>query len=81
MASISSFIFSLPTSLFPQQQQQQQQNSDEVDKSDENGFEIVSPTSMDESNTPITGICLVTKPENVPTGYTCIRKGNSINFH
>ncbi|CAF1309632.1 unnamed protein product [Adineta steineri] len=29
---------------------------------------------MDDSNLPITGICLVSKPGNVPTGYDCIRK-------
>ena len=29
---------------------------------------------MNEINQPITGICLVTKPDNVPTGYSCIRK-------
>lgn len=31
---------------------------------------------MDETHLPITGICLVAKPNNVPTGYLCIRKGN-----
>lgn len=30
---------------------------------------------MNETNLPITGICLVSKPNNVPTGYLCIRKG------
>ena len=30
---------------------------------------------MNDSNAPITGICLVSKPSNVPTGYHCIRKG------
>ena len=30
---------------------------------------------MNETHLPITGICLVTKPNNVPTGYHCIRKG------
>jgi len=29
---------------------------------------------MMDSNLPITGICLVSKPGNVPTGYQCIRK-------
>ncbi|CAF3800599.1 unnamed protein product [Rotaria sp. Silwood1] len=30
--------------------------------------------SMNDTNLPITGICLVSKPNNVPTGYICIRK-------
>ena len=30
---------------------------------------------MKEPDLPITGICLVSKPNNVPTGYHCIRKG------
>ncbi len=30
---------------------------------------------MNETQLPITGICLVSKPNNVPTGYICIRKG------
>ncbi|CAF2867802.1 unnamed protein product [Rotaria sp. Silwood2] len=30
--------------------------------------------SMNDTNLPITGICLVSKPNNVPTGYQCIRK-------
>ncbi len=30
---------------------------------------------MNETQLPITGICLVSKPNNVPTGYQCIRKG------
>ncbi|CAF0756400.1 unnamed protein product [Adineta ricciae] len=29
---------------------------------------------MSETHLPITGICLVAKPSNVPTGYHCIRK-------
>ncbi|CAF1236280.1 unnamed protein product [Adineta steineri] len=29
---------------------------------------------MNETQLPITGICLVSKPNNVPTGYHCIRK-------
>lgn len=29
---------------------------------------------MSENDQPITGICLVTKHNNVPTGYQCIRK-------
>ncbi|CAF1025678.1 unnamed protein product [Rotaria sp. Silwood1] len=29
---------------------------------------------MNETHLPITGICLVSKPNNVPTGYHCIRK-------
>ncbi|CAF1263004.1 unnamed protein product [Rotaria sordida] len=29
---------------------------------------------MNETHLPITGICLVSKPDNVPTGYHCIRK-------
>ncbi|CAF1594915.1 unnamed protein product [Rotaria magnacalcarata] len=29
---------------------------------------------MNEIHLPITGICLVTKPNNVPIGYDCIRK-------
>ncbi|UJR21948.1 hypothetical protein I4U23_025017 [Adineta vaga] len=73
MASISNFLFSLPTTLFSQQQH----NSDEIVNSDENNIDplqSLSLTSMDESNLPITGICLVSKPESVPTGYTCIRK-------
>ncbi len=31
---------------------------------------------MNDTNSPITGICLVSKPNNVPTGYQCIRKGS-----
>jgi hypothetical protein len=30
---------------------------------------------MNDTQSPITGICLVSKPNNVPTGYHCIRKG------
>ncbi len=30
---------------------------------------------MNETHLPITDICLVSKPNNVPTGYHCIRKG------
>ena len=33
---------------------------------------------MDDINQPITGICIITKANNVPTGYTCIRKGRMI---
>jgi hypothetical protein len=40
--------------------------------SDENNTDN---TSMDETNLPITGLCLVSKSNNVPTGYQCIRKG------
>jgi len=29
---------------------------------------------MNDTNLPVTGICLVTKSQNVPTGYQCIRK-------
>ncbi|UJR27255.1 hypothetical protein I4U23_008550 [Adineta vaga] len=29
---------------------------------------------MNDTQLPITGICLVSKPNNVPTGYLCIRK-------
>lgn len=29
-----------------------------------------------DTNLPVTGICLVSKPNNVPTGYQCIRKSN-----
>ena len=32
-------------------------------------------STMDERNQPITGLCLISKPNNVPTGYQCIRKG------
>ncbi|CAF1303265.1 unnamed protein product [Rotaria magnacalcarata] len=31
-------------------------------------------SSMNDTSLPITGICLVSKPDNVPTGYECIRK-------
>jgi hypothetical protein len=31
---------------------------------------------MGDTNLPITGICLVSKPNNVPTGYLCIRKAH-----
>ncbi len=34
---------------------------------------------MNETHLPITGICLVSKPNNVPTGYHCIRKGKYLN--
>ena len=34
---------------------------------------------MNDNNQPITGICLVTKVTNVPTGYELIRKGNILN--
>jgi hypothetical protein len=30
---------------------------------------------MNETHLPITSICLVAKPNNVPTGFHCIRKG------
>ncbi|CAF1345505.1 unnamed protein product [Rotaria sordida] len=71
LAAISNFIFSLPNSLFPQpQQQQQQQNSSDTLNIDENNMS----SSMNDTNLPITGICLISKPGNVPTGYQCIRK-------
>jgi ESCRT-I complex subunit MVB12 len=33
-------------------------------------------SSMNDTSLPITGICIVTKANNVPTGYQCIRKGS-----
>jgi len=76
LASISNFIFSLPTSLFSQQQpeQQQQPNTDYTVNTHENNTDYIS-SSMYDTNLPITGICLISKSNNVPTGYHCIRKG------
>jgi ESCRT-I complex subunit MVB12 len=55
-----------------------QQNTDETINTEETNTDNLSP-SMDDPNLPITGICLISKPTNVPTGYQCIRKGK-INF-
>ncbi len=79
LASISNFILSLPTSLFSQQQQQQQQQTNTDDSI--NTTETITTdntSSMNDTNLPITGICLISKPNNVPTGYQCIRKGTKI---
>ncbi len=76
LASISSFIFSLPTSLFSQQPPQQQPNTDYTVNTDENNTDNIS---MNDTNLPITGICLISKSNNVPTGYHCIRKGRKSN--
>ncbi len=77
MTSISNFILSLPTSIFSQTQQPSQQNTDETINTNENNNTDNIPPSMNDLNSPITGICLVSKPNNVPTGYQCIRKGKN----
>lgn len=73
MASISNFILSLPTSLFSSQSQQQQQDADEIVNTEQINTDITS-SSMTDTNLPITGICIISKIANVPTGYHCIHK-------
>jgi len=63
--AISNFLFSIPTAvtstLFSPTTPTTNNNSTDTD-------------SMNDQNMPITGICLVSKGANVPTGYICIRK-------
>jgi len=53
--------------------------SDEILNSTDNNPETLSSSSsMSETDQPITGICLIIKPTNVPPGYQCIQKSKII---
>ncbi len=45
----------------------------------ENNTDNISSSIMNDTNLPITGICIISKSTNVPTGYICIRKGRKQN--